>query len=197
MTAVNSDMKTDESGQTPQKVYSCTVDSTPQLGLIYDTGATDGIVGTDTLMTLVRAEGSVTCKEISKLATSFRGIRDADVLCEMGVAVTFMIAAHPVTLECNAIGETGSTCPFVFPNRALLFSKSLMVHNFFQNKGALLCIETKGAILGIRMLLTGSRHHMILHNDNRNYKNEAKNILESVHLHRQATTTRGGKPKSE
>ena len=196
MMAVNNDTKV-TTDALPTPVYSCTVNGMPQLGLIYDPGAPDGIVGTDTLLAHVRAKDGVTCKEISKLATSFRGISDADVPCKMRVAVTFKIAAHPVTLECNTIGGTGSTCPFLFPNRALLCSKSLTAHNYFENRDALLCIETNGTVLGIRMLLTDSGHHMIMHNDNRNYHKDAKKILDSVHPPRTATTTRGGRPESE
>ena len=150
-----------------------------------------------TLLAHVRAQEGVTCKEISKLAASFRSISDTDVPCKMGVAVTFKIAAHPVTLERHTIGRSGSTCPFLFPDSALSCNKSLAAHNFFENRDALLRLETNGTVLGIRVLLTDSGHHMIMHNDNRNYHKQAKKILDSVHPPRTATTTRGGRPESE
>ena len=108
MTAVENGIKI-VSDEMPMQVYSCTVNGTPQLGLIYVPGAPDGIVGTGTLLAHVRARHGVTCKGISKLDASFRGISDADVPCKMRVAVTFVIAAHPVTLECNTVGGSGST----------------------------------------------------------------------------------------
>ena len=141
MMAVENDINT-MSDEMPMQIYSCTVNGTPQLGLIYDPGAPDGI-------------------------------SDADVPCKMRVAVTFKIAAHPVTLECNTIGGSGSTCPFLFPNSALSCNKSFTAHNFFENRDALLCLETNGTVLGIRMLLTDSGHHMIMHNDNRVYVPQA------------------------
>ena len=139
-------------------------------GLIYDPGAADGLVGTHTLLRYLQATGH-DFKVVGAPTTTFKGIEGTGLPAHSRVNVPFGLdSEHTGFLECDTIGGTGSSCPFLLPNRACIKHKSIVISDAFRDGSSdglmiLPSVQLAGSSaktsLGIRLLHTDSGHYIV------------------------------------
>ena len=101
----------------------------PSLGLIYDPGAADGLVGTETLRTYLRAAGQ-SLDVLGRSGITSRGIEGGGVTASLRVAVPFGLDATAAgTLEVDAVGGAADGCPFLMPNRTRIRRRCVAIHD--------------------------------------------------------------------
>ena len=167
----NSTARDDPSATRPAELASWhAVRGRPSLGLIYDPGAADGLVGTETLRTYLRAAGQ-SLNILGRSGTTFRGTEGGGVPASLRVAVPFGLDATTAgILEVDAVGGAADGCPFLMPNKTCIRHRCVTIHDAFGDgtqDGLLIMPEVQltGAAtptcVGIRLLCTDSGHYLV------------------------------------
>ena len=108
-----------------------TVNGRPIQGLVFDPGAADGLVGTETLRSYLKASGQK-LEVLGHSATTFRGIEGTGVPSNLRVRVPFSLDGTTTgTMEMDTIGGNADRCPFLLPNRACVSHRCITIHCAF------------------------------------------------------------------
>ena len=148
------------------KVYT-NVRGRDHVGLIIDPGASRGIIGSDTLLAIIRAvhrprnlERQIT---YTKSNSTFSGINaGSSRSCGFVSFPIGLLGIGNARFGGDILGEGSSTCPGLIPLRTLIATGCILSFAYFSNGDGLLGIKDQsGHVQAQRLLLTDSGHYLL------------------------------------
>ncbi|CAK0817055.1 unnamed protein product, partial [Prorocentrum cordatum] len=165
------------------------IKGTKRFGLLYDPGASSGIIGTDTVREYQQEILGGAEIESRPTRAQFTGI-DGKPTPGIGKAIVPLRipAMKDATFTGDMIGGMGSWCPALMPLPTSIRYRAIMFSAMFDNGDGILVIFPDNRRLGnratpvyIRLLLTDSRRY-IIPTDNQHIREEEKKLINNIFM---------------